>query len=194
VSGSFQSIAYGRDCAPPNSPRYELFSIRFGIYNIIMHLSSIPPPADVINPDTDPAGALVALAADLEEGRQPAPSIISHFSRAVEAWLQGNPLEQALRLRGAPGIDSARTTWHRRQRHAALREAYDLIGGKNPSQRFRALAEEIVLFEDVLWPVWRHEPTPPPGASRLRQALFRARRHGPLPGSERGLWKICLQY
>ncbi len=160
---------------------------------------TIPPydfaPGPVIDPATDPAAALVELAAALVEERHPARPIAAAFASAVESWLQGQALEQALGLGGAPGIEKARTLWHRRQRDAALRTAYELVEGKNPSRRFRALAKEIRTFEAIVWPTWKNSQSPPPKPSELRSALFRARQHGgPLPASERGLWKICLKY
>ena len=159
---------------------------------------TIPPydfaPGPVIDPATDPAAALVELAAALVEERHPARPIAAAFASAVESWLQGQALEQALGLGGAPGIEKARTLWHRRQRDAGLRAAYDLVEGKNPSRRFRALAREVGIFQSVIWPNWRHHAAPPPNASELRSCLFRARRHGPLPASERGLFKICNGY
>lgn len=163
-----------------------------------MHSPAIPPydfaPGPVIEPATDPAAALVELAAALVEERPPPRPIAAAFVTAVNNWLQGQALEQALGLGGAPGIAKARTRYRLRRRDAAIRRAYALMEERTPWRRSLALANEIRKFQRAIWPAWRDRREPPSDASTLRRHLFEAHKFGPVPPSARRLCEICAGY
>ena len=141
---------------------------------------------------TDPCAELAELAAALAENRLPEPALAARFARAVAAWLESDvTLEHSLGLAGATGRDSARTLYRRRQRDRFLRAAFAEIQGPSPWQRCLKLAQEIATFSSHLWPVWRQNQTPPPGASRLRSCLFHAAKSWELPSTARRLHDIC---
>lgn len=138
------------------------------------------------------ASELVEIAAALAEGRLPPPAIAARFAAAVSRWLlEGHDLEEALGLAGSTGRDSARTLYRRRRRDLFIRRAFREIEGPSPWQRCIQLAREIETFSSRVWPVWRQNKTPPPGASRLRTYLFEAARAWELPTTARRLHDIC---
>ncbi len=157
-----------------------------------------PPEPATSTPHTpsgpEAASELVEIAAALAEGRHPPPAIAARFVAAVNRWLvEGHPLEEALGLAGAVGVESARTQLLRRSRDMHLRAAYDLIApGATPWKRSQALAREIATFLSRIWPSWRHRAAPPPEASSLRSHLFTAARSWPLPSSAVAIHDICF--
>ena len=168
---------------------------------MLSHPVIIPAPSVAIAPEppldptTDPAAALVELAAALIEERPPPRPIAASFAAAVEGWLEGPAtLEQALGLGGAPGIAKARTRYRLRRRDAAIRRAYALMEERTPWRRSLSLANEIRKFQRAIWPAWRDRREPPSDASTLRRHLFEAHKFGPVPPSARRLCEICAGY
>lgn len=153
-----------------------------------------PAPAAARPGVSDPCADLAELAAALAEGRPPPLAAAHHFASAVATWLEGDAtltLEQALGLAGATGRDSARTVYNRRRRDHFIRCAFGEVVGSSPWEKCRILAIEIEVFRTRVLPNWRHHQTPPPGASRLRTALFLAHRAHELPKTARRLHDIC---
>lgn len=137
------------------------------------------------------AESLAQLAADLEAA-DPAPdSPAAAFVAGVQRWLEGRApsLDSALGLDGSQGIRKARTRWLKAKQREHLMSAWNCLDG-SPWLRSVQLAKEIDRFETVIWPAWSRLDRPPANASRLRTALWEARRSGPLPGSERRLHDI----
>lgn len=81
------------------------------------------------DPHQDPSVALIALASALSAGELPQPEIRCWFARAVKAWLNGVPIDQALQVR-------REASFARRDR--ALCEAAALVGN-DPAR----LAQEV---------------------------------------------------
>jgi hypothetical protein len=136
--------------------------------------------------------SLLSLADALAAGEPPPRAVAAHFAAALQQWaMSDRPLEVALGLAGAPGIESARTRHRRAVRNAHLRAAYALVPGPTPWAKATALAREVGRFQALAWPRWRRLDAPPPGADRLRIALFLASRAHPLPTTARALFGIC---
>lgn len=153
-------------------------------------MNSQPP---ITLPSDDPASAalvLVNLASDLAEGRRPSPDAAALLASGIRRWLEGEPLELSLGLRGNVGIDCARTLLKRRERNHHLRQAASLCPGESAWKKSLALSSEISTFLSRIWPQWKDRPTPPANASALRTELFHAARAGRLPESPSQLHDI----
>ncbi|NVZ10639.1 hypothetical protein HW932_15355 [Allochromatium humboldtianum] len=140
------------------------------------------------------AAELAALADRLAEHAPPGTPE-RDFARAVARWLQGeeDTLDAALGLSAHRGQDSAPRRWRRDQRNRHLTTALELVEGDTTGARCRALAAEIARFESRIWPRWRVLTAPPPEASRLRTALFKARQFGCLPTTHEQLRNIARE-
>ncbi len=126
--------------------------------------------------------------ADLAQQSGP-KEIAQWFDAGISKWMNnGGTLEQALGLTCAPGKRSARGQYLKHKQRQHLREAWNTLEGP-PTPRARKLSEAIKVFETRYWPAWCDRDEPPPGASQLRAALFRARQHGKLP-AERQLFEL----
>jgi hypothetical protein len=139
-----------------------------------------------------PVESLLCLAAALAAGEPPPRAVAAQFAAALQQWaMSDTPLEVALGLAGAPGVDAARTRHRRAVRNAHLRTAYALVPGPTPWAKATALAREIGRYQARAWPRWGHLAAPPPAAERLRTELFLAARAHPLPTTARALFGIC---
>ena len=159
-----------------------------------MHTKPPEPATSTPHTPSGPEAAheLVELATALAEGRKPPPHAAARFANAVNRWLvEGQPLEEALGLAGAVGVESARTRLLRYRRDMHLRAAFAMVPGPSAWKRSQALASEINAFMSRIWPSWRHRAAPPPGASTLRSHLFGAASAWPLPSSAAMLHDIC---
>jgi hypothetical protein len=124
------------------------------------------------------------------------PDELDHFRSLVERtddrwlsdgyrrWLAGEPLDQAL---GLKGIDRGRI--RRTYRDALLLRALVLVsdGPEGTWRRCVLLSREITRFH-ALFRAWVDLPTPPSRTSELRKVLWAAARIQALPGSDRGLY------
>lgn len=81
---------------------------------------------------------------------------------------------------------------HRAERNRLLRDAFAMVPGAGPWSRALRLSAEIDRAETTVFRHWQAAGGPPPGASRLRTLLWRARQAGRLPGP-RMLAEICRQ-
>jgi hypothetical protein len=119
---------------------------------------------------TDPLAALAAVVADDWD-----ESCMRWARAGMATWLRAGgriPLERCLRLPKTP----AKLRQAIRDSH--LRQAASLIDASTPYARARALEREIAAFMRCAWPAWRECSSPPPGTSRLREALFHALKAG----------------
>lgn len=136
---------------------------------------------------------LVRAVSGDEASRGMAADILLH---GLKAWMNADgriPLERCC---GLPS-PTARRAFNLAQRDLWLSEAHRLCPGTSHWQRSRALLAELNRFSSAVWPVWRAAHDPPPGASALRTALFRAMKHAEqlagetgqpaMPGTARGL-------
>lgn len=116
--------------------------------------------------------------------------------RGLVAWMEADgriPLERCC---GLPP-PSARRAFNLARRDLWLCNAHRLCSGNSHWARSRALHVELNRFKAAIWPRWRGEAAPPPGASALRTALFHAMRYAEqlagddgqpaIPGTARGL-------
>lgn len=146
-------------------------------------------------PDEDPIHHLFALAAALQAGALGSPNspLARWLLAGIEAHLSGGlPLDKALGLNGAQGIEVPRRRWRRACRNRHLCRALAACEGATPWLQAVALAAEVRRFETVLWPRWRALEQPPPTASTLRTHLFKAFRTGiPIPTTARQLHDIA---
>ena len=138
----------------------------------------------------NPAARLAEFAAAIKAGAEPDAETLRYLATGVVRYLDGEPLEDALALTGAPGTETPRTCYRRAMRNAYLRAASAELppGAANPA---RLLATAVRHFESVLWPRWRRLDAPPARASILDRHLFAARHYGELPRTERRLRAIC---
>lgn len=116
-------------------------------------------------------------------------SAAAKFVRGVEHWIREDApsLDEALELGGGQGVRSARCRYLAAQQRHFLNQAWLEVEGSKPWPRSVELARELERFEVSIWPRWRHLDDPPPGTSRLREALFRARKLGRVPKTPRRL-------
>jgi hypothetical protein len=109
-------------------------------------------------------------------------------------FLDGQPLERALRLNGA-FAQGARAGYRLERRNRHLRRAADLLDATRPGERARKLGDAIAKFETRVWPRWRTLDTPPAESSPLYAEIFQAMRagNGRLPVSAKQLDRILEQ-
>ena len=74
-----------------------------------------------------------------------------------------------------------------------LREAHALMPGPHGWNKSVQLAAEIHCFESQIWPRWSHLDESPTESTELRRILFRARKLGKLPGTNRHLHNLATK-
>lgn len=134
---------------------------------------------------TDRTALLARAAAGDPDARQAAAEILL---RGLAVYLRcGGELDMA-RCCGLPP-PAARRKLAQIERDHHLAAAYMLCIGPNRAEQ---LAHEIRDFQTRIAPAWSDLPAPPPHASQLRAALFRALRACPdgFPTSSRQLRRI----
>lgn len=109
-------------------------------------------------------------------------------------WRAGGqiPLERAV---GLP-TSTARQQQAKLVRNYWLGRAFAHVCGESAWVRLLGLEREIKTFQSIILPGWVDLPEPPPGASELRSALFRAERAcpGKMPTSWRHLRRLLTKF
>lgn len=110
----------------------------------------------------------------------------AELAAALEGFIvNGYPIEMGLGLAGRPGRHHLSTRYARYRRDQWLAKAFELVGGATYAERLEKLVLEMRRFDERAWPRLRHLDDPPPRASALRCALFRARRAHPFPRTQK---------
>lgn len=149
----------------------------------------LPPPTQ------DRYGVL--LRAVSRDGDERARTIACEILlRGVRTWFLAGGAMSLERCCGLPS-PTARRAFDRAQRDFWLGEAHRLCTGATSWRRSLSLHDELKRFRAVIWPQWCVNADPPPGASDLRTALFRAMQFAQrlagadgcpaMPGTARGL-------
>lgn len=128
-----------------------------------------------------------ALAGD-QDAREAATELLL---RGVRTYLNAGGDIDLARCVGLP-TPTAKNKFSQLQRDYWLCMAAGQITGLDAWPRSMALAAEMKTFTSRVWPRWKDEDEPPPGASRLYAFLFRALSAAPdkTPSTARHLHRI----
>jgi hypothetical protein len=109
------------------------------------------------------------------------PGELAAVVEAIEAL--GHPVE-------CPVFDE----WSRlARRDSYLRMAHERMPGPHSWNKSVQLAADVLYFESRIWPRWLHLDEPPADCDEVRRFLFRARKLGKLPGTDRHLHSIATK-
>lgn len=133
--------------------------------------------------------AAIALYEAHQAGAPPDPAAAAWFCTGFQAWLRGKG--EFGELMGLPR--KAGKAARQRMRDFHLREAWSEVKPARDGRmsRGQALADEIVRFEKSVWPRTQDAVSPDASWSRLRRAVWKARRFGRLPTTWERLDDIC---
>ncbi len=139
---------------------------------------------------------LVELQAAAEGNGQISPSLQYWLSEGIRRYADGEELEKALNLHGAPGKRKANTMLMDAIMDNYLLEAWGAVTDEpiEPRQRSERLYQKMSRFETSRYRAYQHYDLPPDNLSELQKILFSMFKTGvTLPGTSRGLHERIMR-
>ncbi len=118
------------------------------------------------------------------------------LSEGIRRYADGEDLEKALHLHGAPGKRKASTLLMDENMDNYLLEAWGMVTDEpiKPRQRSELLHQKMSRFETSRYRAYQHYDLPPDNLPELQKILFSMFKTGvTLPGTSRGLHERIMR-